>query len=151
MDIAHPISSTVSSVSFSFLTTDDIRRISVKQITNPVLFDSLNQPNLDGLYDPALGPTTHRDMHVLLLFPYMVPSCLSFFRCATCRLGYFTCPGHFGHIELPSPVYHPLFLTTIYKLLRATCLFCHHFKAARIEVSMLTSHMSTNTCRNKLH
>ena len=67
MDIAHPISSTVSSVSFSFLTTDDIRRISVKQVTNPVIFDNLNQPNIGGLYDPALGPTTHRDMYVLLL------------------------------------------------------------------------------------
>lgn len=70
MDIAHPISSTISSVSFSFLTTDDVRRISVKQITNPVIFDSLNQPNIGGLYDPALGPSTHRDMHVLLLFPW---------------------------------------------------------------------------------
>jgi hypothetical protein len=69
MDIAHPICSTISSVSFSFLTTDDVRRISVKQITNPVQFDSLNQPNIGGLYDPALGPTTHRDMYVPLLFP----------------------------------------------------------------------------------
>ena len=66
MDIGHPISSTISSVSFSFLTTDDIRRISVKQITNPVIFDNLNQPNIGGLYDPALGPTTHRDMYVPL-------------------------------------------------------------------------------------
>ena len=70
MDIAHPISSTVSSVSFSFLTTQDIRRISVKQITNPVLLDNLNQPNIGGLYDPALGPTTHRDMSVPLRPPW---------------------------------------------------------------------------------
>ena len=70
MDIAHPISSTVSSVSFSFLTTDDIRRISVKQITNPIIFDNLNQPNIGGLYDPALGPTTHRDMYIPLPFQY---------------------------------------------------------------------------------
>src|SRR5258708_28802737 len=69
-----------------------------------------------------------------------------FLRCATCRLGYFTCPGHFGHIELPSPVYHPLFMTTVYKLLRATCLFCHHFKVRRIEVSKF---ISLNTCLNK--
>lgn len=79
MDIAHPISSTVSSVSFSFLTTQDIHRISVKQITNPVLLDNLNQPNIGGLYDPALGPITQRDMsvplrppwHPLLNFPQM--------------------------------------------------------------------------------
>ena len=70
MDIAHPISSTVSSVSFSFLTTEDIHRISVKQITNPVLLDNLNQPNIGGLYDPALGPTTSRDMSVLRRLPW---------------------------------------------------------------------------------
>jgi hypothetical protein len=69
MDIAHPISSTVSSGSFSFLTTEDIRRISVKQITNPVLLDNLNQPNIGGLYDPALGPTAQRDMSVLVRLP----------------------------------------------------------------------------------
>lgn len=29
-------------------------------------------------------------------------------RCQTCSLGYDSCPGHFGHIELPLPVYNPL-------------------------------------------
>lgn len=56
-------------------------------------------------------------------------------RCATCRLTYFTCPGHFGHIELPSPVYHPLFMTNMFNLLRGTCLFCHRFKLSRSVVS----------------
>ncbi|KDQ18256.1 hypothetical protein BOTBODRAFT_554491 [Botryobasidium botryosum FD-172 SS1] len=112
MDIAHSIPSTVSSISFSFLTSEDIRRISVKQIVNPVLLDDLNRPNLGGLYDPALGPSTQRDI------------------CATCRLTYFQCPGHFGHIELPAPVYHPLFMINMYNLLRGACLYCHKFKIA---------------------
>ncbi|CCA72815.1 probable DNA-directed RNA polymerase I [Serendipita indica DSM 11827] len=117
MDIGRPVSSSVASVSFSFLSTEDIRRISVKQIVNPVLLDNFNQPNLGGLYDPALGPSTQRDV------------------CATCHLDYFQCPGHFGHIELPAPVYHPLFMMVTYKLLRSTCLFCHHFKASRLHVA----------------
>jgi hypothetical protein len=62
MNISLPIPSTVQSVSFSVLTTEDIRRISVKQITNPVLLDDLNRPNLGGLYDPALGPIYKQDM-----------------------------------------------------------------------------------------
>ena len=62
MNISLPIPSTVKSVSFSVLTTEDIRRISVKQITNPVLLDGLNRPNLGGLYDPALGPVEKQDM-----------------------------------------------------------------------------------------
>ena len=28
--------------------------------------------------------------------------------CTTCKLSAVHCPGHFGHIELPLPVYNPL-------------------------------------------
>lgn len=62
MNIAHSLPSTVHGISFSFLTTEEIRRISVKQIVNPVLLDDLNRPNIGGLYDPALGPSDHQDM-----------------------------------------------------------------------------------------
>ncbi|KAI5834493.1 beta and beta-prime subunits of DNA dependent RNA-polymerase [Schizophyllum commune Tattone D] len=113
MNISHSIPSTVTGISFSFLTTDDVKRISVKQIVNPVLLDDLNRPNNGGLYDPALGPSERNDI------------------CATCRLSYFTCPGHFGHIELPAPVFHPLFMSNMLNLLRGTCLFCHQFKMSR--------------------
>ncbi|ETW83790.1 hypothetical protein HETIRDRAFT_314577 [Heterobasidion irregulare TC 32-1] len=113
MNIAHPVPSTVTSISFSFFTTEDVRRISVKQITNPILLDDLNRPNVGGLYDPSLGPAGRQDI------------------CATCQQTYYGCPGHFGHIELPSPVFHPLFMQNTYNLLRATCLFCHHFKLSR--------------------
>ncbi|KZT72559.1 beta and beta-prime subunits of DNA dependent RNA-polymerase [Daedalea quercina L-15889] len=113
MNISRSYPSSVNSISFSFLTTEDVRRISVKQIVNPVLLDDLNRPNIGGLYDPALGPSEKQDI------------------CATCRLTYFTCPGHFGHIELPAPVFHPLFMVNMYHLLRGTCLFCHRFKIER--------------------
>lgn len=62
MNISHSFPSTVSSISFSFLTTEDVRRISVKQITNPQLLDALNRPNVGGLYDPSLGPSDKQDM-----------------------------------------------------------------------------------------
>lgn len=62
MNISQPISSTVQSISFSFLTSEDVRRISVKQIVNPVLLDDLNRPNVGGLYDPALGPSDRKDL-----------------------------------------------------------------------------------------
>lgn len=62
MNTSHSLPSTVTNVSFSFLTSQDIRRISVKQIVNPVLLDDLNRPNIGGLYDPALGPSDHSDM-----------------------------------------------------------------------------------------
>ncbi|KAF8165499.1 hypothetical protein B0H34DRAFT_743123 [Crassisporium funariophilum] len=113
MNIAHSLPSTVTGVSFSFLTSNDVRRISVKQIVNPVLLDDLNRPNIGGLYDPALGPSDRSDI------------------CSTCHLTYFTCPGHYGHIELPAPVFHPLFMGNMLNLLRGTCMFCHRFKLSR--------------------
>ena len=72
MNIAHSIPSSVVGVSFSFLTSDDIRRISVKQIVNPVLLDDLNRPNIGGLYDPALGPSDRSDMLVGFLLPNLI-------------------------------------------------------------------------------
>jgi DNA-directed RNA polymerase beta' subunit len=62
MNISHSLPSTVTGVSFSFLTSEEVHRISVKQITNPVLLDDLNRPTLGGLYDPALGPSDRTDM-----------------------------------------------------------------------------------------
>ena len=62
MDIAHSIPTTVKSISFSFLTSEDVRRISVKQIVNPILLDDLNRPNVGGLYDPMLGPSGKQAM-----------------------------------------------------------------------------------------
>ncbi|CAK5262993.1 unnamed protein product [Mycena citricolor] len=113
MNIAHSLSSTVKGISFSFLTSEDVRRISVKQIVNVNLLDDMNRPSVGGLYDPALGPTEKQDI------------------CSTCRLTFFTCPGHFGHIDLPAPVFHPLFMGNMFNLFRDTCLFCHQFKMGR--------------------
>ena len=65
------------------------------------------------------------------------------FRCATCHLDYFKCPGHPGHIELPVPVLNPLLAPYVYQLLRCFCHFCHRFRMSRLE---LTKFM----CRLKL-
>jgi DNA-directed RNA polymerase I subunit RPA1 len=55
MNIAQPVGSALESVEFTFLTTDEIRSISVKRIENDNTFDSLLNPVPGGLYDPALG------------------------------------------------------------------------------------------------
>ncbi|GAA5929576.1 DNA-directed RNA polymerase I core subunit RPA190 [Sporobolomyces koalae] len=109
MDIAHPVSSSITSVSFTYLSSSDIRNISVKQVTNPSLFDNLNNPNAGGLYDPAFGPLGKGDI------------------CTTCHLTSFDCPGHFGHIQLPAPVFHPMYLVQAFQILRGTCSYCHRF------------------------
>lgn len=64
MNISHAVPSSVASISFSFLSSADIKRISVKQIVNPVIFDHLNNPNPGGLYDACLGPSSSQDLYV---------------------------------------------------------------------------------------
>lgn len=64
MDISSSIPTVVKSVAFSFLTPQEVRRVSVKQLINPQLLDHLNRPTVGGLYDPALGPAHKQDMSV---------------------------------------------------------------------------------------
>jgi len=59
--------------------------------------------------------------------------------CSTCNLGQAQCPGHPGHIELPVPVYHPVFLDQAYRLLRSQCAYCHRFRMPRREVHRYAS------------
>ncbi|GAA5979497.1 hypothetical protein JCM11641_005413 [Rhodosporidiobolus odoratus] len=116
MDIAHPVSSQITSLSFSYLHTRDIKRISVKQVVNPNLFDNLNNPNHGSLYDPAFGPLNKGDI------------------CSTCHLTSFDCPGHFGHIELSTPVFHPLYMVQAFQLLRGSCTYCHRFLINEVQL-----------------
>jgi DNA-directed RNA polymerase I subunit RPA1 len=115
MDISKPVGSEIASVDFGVLSADEVRKLSAKQIINPTVFDNLGHPISSGLYDLALGAFLRN-------------------QCATCGLDDKFCPGHQGHIELPIPVYNPLFFNQLYIFLRSTCLFCHQFKLASLEV-----------------
>lgn len=55
MNISQPVASALESVEFTFLTPEEIRSISVRQIENDTTFDTLMNPIPGGLYDPALG------------------------------------------------------------------------------------------------
>lgn len=110
MDISSPVHRSIKKVSFSFLTPEQVRKQSVKLITSPLTFDSLNHAVVNGLYDPALGPVEKNG------------------RCSTCGLGAAQCPGHFGHIDLCLPVYNPLTFPQLFQLLRLTCLYCHKLR-----------------------
>ncbi|KAJ2805412.1 hypothetical protein H4R21_001266 [Coemansia helicoidea] len=117
MNIAQPVNSRINGVSFTFCEPAEVRRMSVKQVVNPVLLDALGNPTNGGLYDPAMGPFTKNHL------------------CGTCSLSYFNCPGHFGHIELPAPVVNPMMFDTLYQFLQGCCPYCHHFAFNRVTVS----------------
>ncbi|KAI9055982.1 hypothetical protein LZ554_000916 [Drepanopeziza brunnea f. sp. 'monogermtubi'] len=116
MNISQPVPSAIESVDFGFLGAAEIRALSVRRIENPQTFDTLLHPVPGGLYDPALGAWGDH-------------------FCTTCNLNTFACPGHVGHIELPVPVYHPIFMDQLLRLLRAKCAYCNYFKMSRKEVN----------------
>ncbi|KAH9297472.1 hypothetical protein KI387_029154, partial [Taxus chinensis] len=103
----------IESVQFTFYTDDEVRSSSVKRITSPILFDNMNRPAPEGLYDPALGPIDQ------------------YGSCITCGESALHCPGHCGHIELVLPVYNPLLFRFATKFMNYICIFCHHFKLER--------------------
>ena len=90
--------------------------MSVCQVTNEMITSANGVPNRNGLSDPRLG-TIDRNM-----------------SCETCNAGlgageYLECPGHFGHIQLVKPVYHPGFVDTVRKVLQCVCIHCGKLKA----------------------
>lgn len=81
--------------------------MSVAHILYPETMDeSRMKPRDSGLNDPRLGSIDRQ------------------FKCATCDQNMSECPGHFGHIELAKPVFHPGFLKKIKKLLEMVCHNC---------------------------
>ena len=105
----------LSGLNFQYLNKDEVLKLSVKEITKSQVFDRLLNPIQGGLYDLALGPLDKNDI------------------CLTCNMDYFQCPGHFGHVNLALPVYNPVFFKELIKLLRASCLSCHHLRTSRLE------------------
>ncbi|XP_028815371.1 DNA-directed RNA polymerase I subunit RPA1 isoform X2 [Denticeps clupeoides] len=106
-------------VSFGLYSSSEIRRLSVKAITNPQILDSVGNAAPSGLYDLALGPTDHKE------------------ACATCSQGFNNCPGHLGHVELPLPVFNPLFFDKLYLIVRGSCLSCHTLTCPRAAIQLL--------------
>ncbi|MEM3032358.1 MAG: DNA-directed RNA polymerase subunit A'/A'', partial [Nitrososphaerota archaeon] len=96
----------VSSIRFGILSPDIIRKMSVAEIISPDTYDEDGLPIPTSVMDPRLGT----------LEPGQ--------RCKTCGNTYLSCPGHFGHIELPTPVIHVGFAKTVYELLKSTCRSC---------------------------
>ena len=110
-----------SSIQFSIYTDDEVRQRSVCEISSSLAYDALGTPLPRGLYDPLLGPTASSggsgNSNEEL--------------CITCGNVRNLCPGHFGHIELCVPIYHPLFFPKLLQLMKIKCLACHSFRLSK--------------------
>uniref|UniRef100_A0A3Q2HC07 DNA-directed RNA polymerase subunit n=1 Tax=Equus caballus TaxID=9796 RepID=A0A3Q2HC07_HORSE len=106
-------------ISFGMYSAEELKKLSVKSITNPRYLDSLGNPSVNGLYDLALGPADSKEV------------------CSTCVQDFNNCSGHLGHIELPLTVYNPLLFDKLYLLLRGSCLNCHMLTCPRAVIHLL--------------
>ncbi|KAF2927534.1 DNA-directed RNA polymerase I subunit 1 [Oryza sativa Japonica Group] len=113
----------VNSIHFSFYNDDEIKRISVKQITKSDRVDAKNCPVPGGLLDPAMGPTNDTD------------------TCKSCGQQSIRCPGHFGHIELAKPLFNPLLFMSLKNLLQVTCFHCHKFRLNKEQADRYTNEL----------
>lgn len=111
-----PITTFIDRASFDLLSSVDIKRISVKKVTEPKSFEKLGAIHEDGLYSRALGPVKRFEL------------------CTTCGLNDVLCQGHYGHIELSVPVYHPMLAATMYAILSKTCFDCYRFRLTETDL-----------------
>nr|XP_057919722.1 DNA-directed RNA polymerase I subunit RPA1 [Doryrhamphus excisus] len=106
-------------MSFGMYSAEEIRKLSVKVITNSRFLDAVGNVAPNSLYDLALGPADNKE------------------ACSTCCQDFNNCPGHLGHVELPLPVYNPLFFDKLYLLIRGSCLACHTLTCPRAALHLL--------------
>jgi DNA-directed RNA polymerase II subunit RPB1 len=97
--------STILGIQFSLLSPEEIRRISVVEVTSRDTYVN-NKAVAGGLFDPKMGT----------LEPGV--------RCSTDGLTYIETPGYFGHIELARPVFFIQYFDTIMDILKAVCFKC---------------------------
>ena len=96
----------INGVQFGVYSPEMILKKSVVKIDVEALYDSNGDPRINGLFDPRMG--------------YIEPR----LKCKTCEQTYVNCPGHFGHIELPKPLFNLQFEDYIIKILRCVCIKC---------------------------
>lgn len=75
------------------------------EVISTELYDG-GVPKSGGLNDPLMGTTDYR------------------VSCKTCSMDCKLCPGHFGHIDLVKPVYHPGLISATLTVLRCVCYSC---------------------------
>ncbi|KAI3378832.1 hypothetical protein SNEBB_005719, partial [Seison nebaliae] len=104
----------IDSVTFKPFTEAEVNDIAVVEVKKSELFDHLNNPVKNGLYDIRMGPISRRD------------------KCGSCNLTVIECPGHYGKIVLPARLYHPVTFKNLVKLLRSSCTHCNKLVSSEI-------------------
>jgi len=94
--------SLISDLHFGILSPQKIRDISVVEVITDELYEN-GQPKAGGLRDPKFGVAGRRGV------------------CECCDQTWSECSGHFGHYELPCPLYHVGWMLEVQNWLRRSC------------------------------
>ncbi|KAL2115460.1 hypothetical protein VTJ04DRAFT_9715 [Mycothermus thermophilus] len=108
--VADRVPKRFKALKFGVQSNQDIVSQGVLEVSDNLLYDVENRrtPFPHGPLDPRLGTSsTNRES-----------------KCATCHLGLQDCPGHFGHVRLPLPVFHIGYLKYIQATLQNICKDC---------------------------
>lgn len=110
---------TVQEIQFGLLSPEEIKNMSVCHIEYPETMDEQrHRPREKGLNDPKLGTIDRA------------------FACGTCGEDMLECPGHFGHIELATPVFHVGFITKVKKILETVCHNCGKILLDEVSIAL---------------
>ena len=97
----------IESINFGHYSPDEIVKNAVCKITETKLSGE------GSLYDKRMGILEEKD------------------ECGSCKLGYKECPGHFGYIQLNTPILHPLYHRQVISFLKCFCFSCYNFVITR--------------------
>lgn len=95
----------ISKICFNVLSPDEIRQMSTVPIEYSECFSD-NQITIGGLLDTRMGTLEKTKF------------------CQTCNNDIEHCPGHFGHLELCTPVYNVGYISFIVDILKCVCFHC---------------------------
>ena len=111
----------LNNVKFDFYSPEEIKRISMKQLTCTKVHNDFGIPNPGSFADPCMGVGAFDRNST----------------CEVCHQNNENCTGHFAHIELSIPVYNPFLLNQLLKLLNAKCFNCHKLKLSLKDTAYL--------------
>ena len=100
----------IENIEFCLLCPETIRGLSVVKIEHSDIYDK-GVPKYNGLSDLRLGTTDRQ------------------YTCLTCKGNVIECPGHWGHLELCHPMFHPSFMKMVYRALMNVCFRCSRLLA----------------------
>ncbi|CAL6070618.1 DNA-directed_RNA polymerase subunit [Hexamita inflata] len=96
----------ISAASFEVLSSPMLLKLSHLNVQTNALYTQYPTPQAGGLLDLHLGMSSKNG------------------TCLTCHRELEQCPGHFGHIQLELPIFHPAYIKPIVQLLNRVCWTC---------------------------